>query len=526
MNPIDSIISFFNPKKALQRQVSRRAMDVLNTGYSENGASTTKKSTRGWRSRSSSPQADIDLNLDILRNRSRDLFMGGAIGRSAIVTPRTNIIGAGLKLKSRIDHEFLGMTREQADEWERNTEREFSLWAESKFCDSLRINNFYEMQSIAFISTLLNGDGWAAIKQGKPERYFPYSLRIHLFEADRVSTPQTGSGFLSPSSIMGKNSNNGNRIINGVEVDADGAIVAYHISNKYPADPATPTSLMEWTRVEAFGKRTGNQNVLQIMETERCEQYRGVPYLAPVLQHIKQISQYTEAELTAAIILGFFTVFIKEGTNSTGEFALSEAFSKEEKIDLDPTSFELGPGTINTLPPGYEITTADPNRPTSNFDAFVTAMARQIGAALELPYELLLKSFTKSYSASRAALLEAWKSFRMRRTWFASDFCQPIYEMWLSEAIARGRIVAPGYFNDPLIAKAWSRAEWHGPAPGQLDPTKEVEAAKMRVENGFSTRERETIEISGGDFDRNIEQLQREHSLMKDAGLIQENRRK
>lgn len=523
MNVIDKAIAFLSPEKALKREAARRALTFLNSGYSESGASTRKKSMKGWRARSSSPQADIDLNLDTLRQRSRDLFMGGPLGRSPIVTSRTNVVGAGLKLKSRIDYEYLGMTREQADRWERNTEREFAVWAENRACDALRLNDFYELQSVLFISFLLNGDGWSVIKQADPKPYFPYSLRLHLIEADRVSTPgiPTG-GYISAGMVQGKNPDNGNRIISGVEIDDAGAVVAYWIANRYYNDPANLTGeQIKWQRVEAFGARTGQPNVLQIMENERCEQYRGVPFLAPVLEHIKQVSRYTEAEITAAVINGFFTAFIEEsGLSSTSDFTLAEAIPQDEKVDLDPNALELGAGTINVLPPGYKVEIADPKRPSSNFDAFVTAMCRHIGAALEIPYELLLKSFTASYSASRAALLEAWKAFRMRRTWFANDFCQPVYELWLSEAIARGRIIAPGYFNDPRVAKAWSQAEWHGPAPGQIDPVKEVNAAKLRVKNGFSTRERETIELTGGDFDRNIEQLQRENKLMQQAGLM------
>ena len=59
--------------------------------------------------------------------------MGSALGRSAIVTPRSHVIGVGLKLRSRIDAEFLGISREEADKWEKNVERQFNAWAESKF---------------------------------------------------------------------------------------------------------------------------------------------------------------------------------------------------------------------------------------------------------------------------------------------------------------------------------------------------------------------------------------------------------
>jgi capsid protein len=157
---------------------------------------------------------------------------------------------------------------------------------------------------------------------------------------------------------------------------------------------------------------------------------------------------------------------------------------------------------------------SNPTRPASGFDAFISSMAKQIGAALEVPSELLMKSFGQSYSASRAAILEAWKAFRMRRVWLAEDFCQPIYELFLSEAVARGRLNLPGFFLDPLIKKAWCTANWNGPACGQLDPVKEVQASIMKVNNGFSTHERETMELNGGDFNQNAVQLKREQEAL------------
>ena len=38
---------------------------------------------------------------------------------------RTNVVGNGLQLKSTIDYVTLGMTQEQAEEWQRHTEAEF-----------------------------------------------------------------------------------------------------------------------------------------------------------------------------------------------------------------------------------------------------------------------------------------------------------------------------------------------------------------------------------------------------------------
>lgn len=148
------------------------------------------------------------------------------------------------------------------------------------------------------------------------------------------------------------------------------------------------------------------------------------------------------------------------------------------------------------------------------------AVCQQIGAALEIPYELLMKHFTASYSASRGALEEAWKMFKMYRTWLANDFYQPIYEEWLAEAVAKGRIKAPGFFADPLRHKAYCKAVWNGPARGLLNPVQEIKAAVLKVENGFSTRSAETMEATGGDFYSNCEQLKNEEKALKEVKKI------
>lgn len=145
------------------------------------------------------------------------------------------------------------------------------------------------------------------------------------------------------------------------------------------------------------------------------------------------------------------------------------------------------------------------------------AMCEQVGAALEIPADLLLMSFNSSYSASRAALLEAWKGFRMRREWLTDDFCKPVYEIWLTEAVARGRITAPGFLTDPAIRQAYLKSEWIGPSQGQLDPTKEVAAAISAIDNGLSTREAEAIKLNGSEYASNVEKLSAENKKLRAA---------
>lgn len=506
MNALDKTIAFFSPQRGLKRADARRKIKVVNDGYGNHGASTTKKSLKGWFSRAGSPIEDIEYNIDTLRSRSRDLWMGAPLATGAIKTMRTNVIGSGLKLNAQIDAEYLNMTAEEADKWETHVEREWALWAESIHCDAQRMNNFYELQQLAFISKLISGDCFSLLPV-IPRSNMPYDLRVQLIEADRICTPNL-------------NVNLDHKIVNGVEIDKKGEIVAYHIAQEHPG---TSLSLKNsWQRVPKFGALTGRPNILHLMESERPEQRRGVPILAPVMESLKQLSRYTEAELMAAVINGMYSVFITSKNDDPGaEFG--SGIDQEEQIEPeDDSSIELGAGTVHFLEEGEDIKDSNPGRPNANFDGFVTSICRQIGAALEIPYELLLKNFTASYSASRGALLEAWKMFKMRREWMANDFCQPIYEEFLAEGIAKGRIYAPGFFKDPIARKAYCGAEWNGPSQGQLDPLKEINAAEKRIANGISTGSAETVAMSGGDFFKNIQLRKTEIQAMREAGLLNE----
>jgi lambda family phage portal protein len=271
------------------------------------------------------------------------------------------------------------------------------------------------------------------------------------------------------------------------------------------------------------GEETGIPNILQICHDTRADQYRGVPYLAPVLETLKQTSRYTTAELASAIVKSFFSLFFTETpSGSTLDNVLGSSFDGDPTAPcVDVGEYALGPGTLNALPSGVDVKSVDASNAQSTFGIFIEALLKQVGAALGQPYEVLMKSFTSSYSASRAALLQAWDEYKQRRIWFARDFCQPIYEVWLTEAVALGRIDAPGFFDDPIIRAAWCNAEWFGPTMSILDPVKDVNGSHLRVMYGLSTREREAAEMTGSDYEENLEQLAYEKSLMDAKGITE-----
>lgn len=510
-------------KKRDKKLAAKVNASFRNSGYSDGGASHTSNILKAWNPRKLSSKSDIDRNLTTLRNRAADEAINTPIGAAAISTSTMHAVGTGLTLFPRVRFKTLGMSAEQAREWNRRTQQEFNLWASSRLCDIYKRNNFYDLQSIAYTAYLTDGDSFALFRRKSPSAIMPYSLRLQLLEANRVSNPYDGGALLGGmTNVEMQAPTEGHRIISGVEVDRDGAVAAYWVSNKVPYDEINIDGVAEWQRVAAFGSRTGMPNILQVCHDTRADQYRGVPYLAPVLEALKQTSRYTTAELASAIVKSFFALFFTETqSGATLNDVLGNSFDDDPNAPVvDVGDYALGAGTLNALPKGVDVKAIDASNAQNTFKSFIDEIIKQIGAALGQPYEVLMKSFTSSYSASRAALLQAWDEYKMRRTWFARDFCQPIYEVWLAEAVALGRIDAPGFFDDPLIRQAYCNAEWFGPTMSILDPVKDVTGSNLRTQYGLSTREREAAEMTGSDFEENIEQLAYEYQKMQEVGLL------
>ena len=263
-----------------KKPAGKEKPDIKNTGYSEGGASHQSNILKGWNPVKSSSKSDIDLNLNTLRNRAADEAINTPVGAAAINTSSTHAIGTGLTLFPRPRFSELGLTVKESREWIKKARAEFELWAESKECDLYRRNNFYDLQDIAYLSYMTDGDAFALFRRKLPTPGNPYTLRIQLLEATRVSNP-VNSGFTTVNNVEMFAPIKGHRIISGVEVDKDGAVTAYWVSNKVPYDHIDLAGVVEWQRVEAYGHRTGMPNILQICHDVRADQYRGVPYLAP-----------------------------------------------------------------------------------------------------------------------------------------------------------------------------------------------------------------------------------------------------
>lgn len=496
-NIIDRAVSYLSPVRGAKRMKARTFM-ALTESYL--GASKKRRSMSEWKTSTGDADTDILPDLATLRERSRDLIRNNPLATGAVNTKVTSIVGTGLVLKSQIDRDILGMSEDEADAWEKRTEAEWRLLTESTDIDVAGTLNFAGIQELSLRSVLENGDIFI-LTPAKKRNDKPYQLQLQMIEADRVCNKN--------------NTGDTETLSGGIKKDKSGAPVEYHVLEGHPGNIYSKNNT--WKIIKAYGPKTGRKNVLHLYRKIRVGQTRGVPDLAPVIEELKQLGRYTEAEVTAAVISSFFTVFIK--TEYGDGLGLMQP-TTETGAKTSDKDYKMAAGAILDLGPNEDIATANPGRPNQVFDQFVLAITRQIGVALELPFEVLIKHFTRSYSAARAALLEAWRFYMGRRKWLADMLCRPVYELFLTEAVAAGRISAPGFLSgDPLVRAAYLGSKWTGPAKGQIDEEREIKAAEKRLNLGLTTLSEETAAITGGDWELKHPQRAKEVAKRREAGL-------
>ncbi len=499
-NLLERVFRAYDPVKANARFEAKVDGTYMAVSGGYVGASKTRKALRSWNPFTNEADTELSYDLPTLRDRSFDLIKNDPIAGTAIDTVTTHVVGSGLKVRPQIDETVLKMTEDEADEWEAHTLREFNLF--EKYCDAGRQHSFGWLQELAFRNSLAAGDIFAPLPMiSRPET--PYKTKIQLIEAARVCNPNWKADTA--------------KLINGVEKDAAGAAIAYYITNQYPRRLFSKGKL-KWKRYNIYGKN-GRRNILHLCKPTRIGQTRTEPYLAPVIEPLKQLGRFTEAELMASVVQGMTTVFVKtEAQGDDGNaLGLPSAPGNDSK-DANNKDYEMGYGKVVEMAPGESIEMVDPNRPNANFDPFFMAIVKQVGARLGVPAEMLLQQYTTSYVAARAAILQAWKFFRIRRQWLVDYFCQPVYEAFMDEAVATGRIHAPGYFSDPVIRQAYLGTVWIGPPQGMLKEKEEAEAAKIMVDEDWKTRDEVTSEMTGGIYKRKIRQRIKEENDRKAGG--------
>lgn len=449
-----------------------------------------------------------DFDFPSLRARSRVAYWESLQAKSLIGRLRDNAINSGLFLESNPVWSLIdpknAMNEEARQAWIQNVETRYGLWADSKDPDAAGERTFYQLQDFIFLNRLRDGEVFLVLRySGDTRKQNP--LEIQFLDPDQIQDPFDGAMVTAVKA-------RGNRMKEGIEIDSAGREVAYFVTDK------------ETGKVTRIPKR-GNKRLFVIHSAlkEGIGQVRGMPVLAMLVHELQKITDFQVAELEAAVINAVIAAWIKPSDKKPASRALSgivERGSTASAADetYSPKSRDaLKPGLlIQSLKEGEELLSYDTKRPNVNFDAFKKSFEASLSASIGIPVEVLNESFNANYSASRASLVLFWHKIEKEREEFGAEILDPIYEAWMQEEIGESRILANG-FGTPVLRRAWLNASWIGIPQPSIDPLKEANAARIRIEDGMTTREREAKRYNGSEYRDNVERLTVENPLLAAA---------
>lgn len=459
-----------------------------------------------------------------LRKRSKQLFTENLYARGLIRRLLTNEINKGLALEATPDGEILNVDTGVLSAWSEMIERRFSIWAKrSELCDHKRLRTFGALQRQARMMSLISGDVLVILRDGASK--LP---TVELIDADHVENPLSDTMYRQAKA-------RGNEIKHGVELDPNGRHIAFYVKQN------DGTHL----RVAARGARTGRRQAWLVYGTERMiDDVRGQSLLALVVQSLKEVDRYRDAEQRSAVINSMIAMWVKKSEDKMGTLPVTGgAIRKDTHTTQDDShgrkdvQFSTNmPGMImQELQTGEEPVSYDTRRPNVNFGTFEAAIINAIAWANELPPEVLTLAFQNNYSASRGAVNEFKMYLERIRTGFGEEFIDPIYQEFLVSETLIGTVDMPGFLdarrNPSLwyIYGAWVSADWSGAIKPNVDLLKEVKAYTGLIDQGLITRERATRELTGMKFSKSVQQLVRENEQLAaamhpliDAGIVKD----
>lgn len=474
-------------------------------------ADTDDNALRAWTPLPASPDADLLAERDTIVGRSRDLVRNNGVAQGAQQTIADNVVGTGLRLSPRPLYKLLGHDKDWATEWARTVGGFHRLWWDDTACDASDELNGAGLTTAVMRSLWVNGEA-CAIPLWMPEAGQLFASRLMLIEPDRLSNPNQRTDTATLRA--------------GVERDpSTGRPLAYHVRTTHPGDQlgyglSMGNAYGTWQRIPAKTK-WGRRQFLHVHDKDRIGSSRGKPLITAVMRPFKQLDHYLTVHLQTAIVQSLIAAFIRTPLDqeSLVELFGGNADAAQQYFDAKATRdsrTKLKGGALIPLNPGDDVVPFTPPNAANGVDQFVMTIYRQIAAAFNLPYELLLKDFSKTnYSSARAAMLEAWRYFNYLRAKVGFMFCQPAYELVLEEMVDRRMVDAPDFYT---LRRAYAAAKWIGPGRGWVDPVKEVDAADRRMKARLSTLEMECAE-QGLDWEEVLEQQAMEIARCKELGL-------
>ncbi|EDA3265515.1 phage portal protein [Salmonella enterica subsp. enterica serovar Bovismorbificans] len=412
-----------------------------------------------------------------LSDQGRTLALNSSIGARYVQLTIDSVIGTGLNPKTFI------MKGEELDVAKNSEiEKVFWRWASSqkRFARNGRFN-FVECLKLMEKDRIMTGDSFLVLdKSGK-------DLQVTLYDGEYVDWADT------------RKLDNGNVVYGGIEIDPETERpVAYWFRRR---DYFTQSFTGEKFRVEA-------ERVLHYYIPATSGAIRGCTDFVPVIKDIAHYDAWRETSLILKRVAASSMGFLERPKEENDSFDVDDEEGNNWQAPDIITDFS--PGTINELPPGYQIKSIQSNQSGDDFSKFSESVMTSIGMGLSV-YTTALTGDTSNvnYSAARFGDNVQKLRFKAHQDRIIDTVILPLFEAFLTHAVLNSRInVRLTQIEDIILNTVVIR-----PKQESVDPIKDINAEVAMISAGLKSKS-SVIMAMGSDPVQVFKEIEAEKSTL------------
>ncbi|HEX6940899.1 MAG TPA: phage portal protein [Longimicrobiales bacterium] len=427
--------------------------------------------------------ADNEIRWDLrtLRRRARELCRNNPHASRFLDVLGANVIGHhGIRFQSTVRTASGDLDVRNSD----RIEEAWARWGKVGVCTADGRASWTDVSTLAV--QLWAQDGETIVRK-LPGFDNEFGFAVQILDADQLDETYNRA----PDARR-------NEIRMGVEMNAWGRPVAYHIWNRHPQD--FQAADRERVPIPA-------SEILHIYRPRRAGQSRGVPALAPVMIALHMVGAYEEAELVASRVASAKGGFFEQSVEAASE-------RDKRRASQAPIRMEAEPGVFDVLPPGWSFSPFAPDHPTSAFRDFRKGILQSIASGLGPSYNVLANDWEGvSYNSLRAAALTDHDIYRGLQWFVVEHFADPVFLGWLTWALTTGALELPS--RDP---RRWSARRWQPRGWDWVDPEKDLRASAMALRLKLDSHQRMAAE-RGLDFFDVLREHQEAERMAESLGL-------
>ena len=348
--------------------------------------------------------------------------------------------------------------------------------------------DFAALTATAVRTVLVDGECFLRLRPRKPEDKLLVRLALELVDPARVPHDMTQTI-------------DGGDIVQGVEHDALGRVVAFHVLDSAPGEPVPSNVSAKLRRIPATA-------MLHVFAAERPGQVRGVSILATALPRLRMLDGFQDAVLLRQQLANLFTAFITNASTPDGMDAASPltGLAADATQDGRPV-VALEPGILQELGAGEEIKFSDPPDPPRSQD-FGREQARLACLAAGVPLEVATHDWAGQNDRIARVTLNGWRRRVERFRWSVviPRLLRPVWSAWM-RASGLGLSVED------------KRATWNAHAWPYVHPVQDVQASVAAIRGGLTSLSATVAESTGEDGEAVLRAIAADNTLADELGL-------